>query len=91
MAGHRFGKEAARIMDDPEKPRSDVGIYRLTKNALFAVWWTVVGGDSVYCKQAYMRTCARTLSPRSMKPTPSPLCDLARWPLLGVLLYVFGE
>ena len=22
---------------------------------------------------------------------PSPLCELARWPLLGVLLYVLGE
>ena len=45
-----------------------------------------------------MRICARTLSPRrtlrlesSFQPTSSPLCELARWPLLGVLLYVFGK
>ena len=39
------------------------------------------------------RACARALSPRSflllehsLQPTPSPLCGLASWPLLGVIL-----
>ena len=43
-------------------------------------------------EKAYMRTCARALSPRSpllleqsLPPTPSPLCELT---LLVVLLYV---
>ena len=51
MAGHRFGKEVANIMDDPEKPRPYVVIYRLTENTLFDVR-TVVGGDSIYFRQA---------------------------------------
>ena len=42
--------------------------------------------------------CARTLSPRSflllehrMQPTPSPLCGLASWPLLGACSKYPGE
>ena len=27
----------------------------------------------------------------SFQPTPSQLCELAWWPLLGVLFYVFGK
>ena len=50
-AGHRCGKEVANIMDDSEKSRPDVVIYRLTESTLFDVR-TVVGGDSRYCKQA---------------------------------------
>ena len=44
------------------------------------------------------RACARALSPRSflllehsMQPTPSPLCGLASWPLLGACSLFFGE
>ena len=44
------------------------------------------------------RACARTLSPRSLlllehrlQPTPSPLCGLASWPLLGACSMYPGE
>ena len=44
------------------------------------------------------RACARTLSPRSfllqernLQPTPSPLCELASWPLLGARSMYPGE
>ena len=44
------------------------------------------------------RACARTLSPRSflllensLQPTPSPLCGLASWPLLGARSMYHGE
>ena len=44
------------------------------------------------------RACARTLSPRSflllehsLQPTPSPLCGLALWPLLGACSMYLGE
>ena len=51
MAGHRCGKEIANIMDDSEKSRPEVVIYRLTENTLPDVR-TVVGGDSRYFRQA---------------------------------------
>jgi len=38
-------------MDDSEKPRPDVVIYRLTGNTPFDVR-AVVGGDSRYCREA---------------------------------------
>ena len=43
------------------------------------------------------RACARAPSPRSlflehcMHPTPSPLCGLASWPLLGACYMYPGE
>ena len=44
------------------------------------------------------RACARTLSPCSflllvhrLQPTPSPLCGLASWPLLGACSIYPGE
>ena len=44
------------------------------------------------------RACARALSPRSflllehsLQPTPSPLCELASWPLLGACSMYPGE
>ena len=44
------------------------------------------------------RACARTLSPRSfyllehsLQPTPSALCGLAAWPLLGACSMYPGE
>ena len=44
------------------------------------------------------RACARALSPRSFsllehsfQPTPSPLCGLASWPLLGACSMYLGE
>ena len=49
MAGHRCGMKVTSTMDDSEKSRLDVVIYRLTENTLFDVR-TVVGGDSGYCR-----------------------------------------
>ena len=47
------------------------------------------------CLLAHLRTYAQPAqlfaAGASFQPTPSPLCELACWPLLGVLLYVFGE
>ena len=44
------------------------------------------------------RACACALSPRSflllehsLQSTPSPLCELASWPLLGACSMYFGE
>ena len=47
------------------------------------------------CLYAHLRTYTQPTqllaAGASMQPTPSPLCELASWPLLGDLLYVFGE
>ena len=49
------------------------------------------------CLYAHLRTYTQPTqllaAEASFQPTPSPLCELqvARWPLLGVLLCVFGE
>ena len=69
------------------------GSYKLTlpsRNGRLGLALRIWHKSHALIRALMLRTCARTLSPHSFlllehsfQPTPSPLCRLASWPLLG--------